>query len=135
MNRPTVLFLVFVTVAAVEPRAARQTQADMNEAARVEYTTADTELNRVYQQILQAHKADLEFVLKFKTAQRAWIVFRDAHIQALYPAADKRRAYGTVYPVCRWQVLTELTQARTKQLKAWTEPPEEGDTCAGSRTR
>jgi uncharacterized protein YecT (DUF1311 family) len=134
MSRPLVLLLALMVIAAVEPPAARQTQADMNETARVEYTTADTELNRAYQQILQAHKADLEFVLKFKAAQRAWIVFRDAHVQAMYPAADKRRAYGSVYPACRWQVLTELTQARTKQLKAWLEPPEEGDTCAGSRT-
>lgn len=133
MTRLTALFLLFVTIAAAEPRAIPQTQTDMNEAARVEYTGADAELNRVYQQILQARKADLEFVLKFKAAQRAWLIFRDAHVQALFPAADKRRAYGSVYPLCRWQILTELTHERTKQLKVWTEPPAEGDTCSGSR--
>ncbi|HEX7138280.1 MAG TPA: lysozyme inhibitor LprI family protein [Vicinamibacterales bacterium] len=131
--RPTILIIVFLMIAAVEPRATPQTQADMSETARVEYTSADAELNREYQQILQARKADLEFVLKFKAAQRAWIVYRDADVQALFPAADKRRAYGSVYPMCRWQVLSELTRERTKQLKAWTEPPAEGDTCAGSR--
>lgn len=131
--RPTILIIVFLMIAAVEPRATPQTQADMSETARVDYTSADVELNREFQQILQARKADLEFVLKFKAAQRAWIVYRDAQVQALFPAADKRRAYGSVYPMCRWQVLSELTRERTKQLKAWTEPPAEGDTCAGSR--
>jgi uncharacterized protein YecT (DUF1311 family) len=130
--RPTILIIVFL-IAAVEPRATPQTQADMSETALVEYTSADADLNREYQQILQARKADLEFVLKFKAAQRAWIVYRDTHVQALFPAADKRHAYGSVYPMCRWQVLSELTRERTKQLKAWTAPPPEGDTCAGSR--
>ncbi len=133
MNR-LMLILVAVTLAIVEPRATLQTQNDMNASARAGYTTADAELNRVYQQILQAHRADAEFVVSFRAAQRAWIVFRDAHVHALYPALDKSRAYGSVYPLCRWQVLTELTIARTKQLQAWTEPPAEGDTCAGSRT-
>jgi len=130
--------MVFVCVLAAmsfaEPRAALQTQTDMNEAARAEYTAAEAELNRVYQQILQARKSDVEFTLKFKAAQRAWFVFREAEAQALYPAADKRRAYGSIYPVCRAQVLTQLTVERTKQLHAWIDPPAEGDTCAGSRT-
>lgn len=134
MSRSLTFFLSLVMLGVAEPRAIPQTQADMNETAHVEYTGADAELNRVYRQVLEARKADLEFVLKFKAAQRAWIVFREAEVQALFPAADKRGAYGTVYPLCRWQALTELTRERTKQLKAWTEPPAEGDTCAGSRT-
>lgn len=128
------VFLCVLTASFAEPHAALQTQADMNEAARAEYTAAETELNRVYQQILQARKSDVEFTLKFKAAQRAWLVFREAQAQALYPAADKRRAYGSVYPLCRAQTLTQLTIERTKQLQAWIDPPAESDACAGSRT-
>jgi uncharacterized protein YecT (DUF1311 family) len=128
------VLLCVLAASLAEPRAARQTQTEMNDAARAEYTAAETEMNRVYQQILQARKSDVEFTVKFKAAQRAWLVFREAQAQALYPAADKRRAYGSVYPVCRAQALTQLTTERTKQLKAWIEPPAEGDTCAGSRT-
>jgi uncharacterized protein YecT (DUF1311 family) len=133
MNRP-MLLVIALALSVVEPRAMPQTQSEMNASARAEYTGADAELNRVYQQILQAHRADAEFVVSFRAAQRAWIVFRDAHVHALYPALDKSRAYGSVYPLCRWQVLTELTVERTKQLTAWTQPPAEGDACAGSRT-
>jgi uncharacterized protein YecT (DUF1311 family) len=128
------VLLCVLAASLAEPRAARQTQTEMNDAARAEFTAAETEMNRVYQQILQARKSDVEFTVKFKAAQRAWLVFREAQAQALYPAADKRRAYGSVYPVCRAQALTQLTTERTKQLKAWIEPPAEGDTCAGSRT-
>jgi uncharacterized protein YecT (DUF1311 family) len=106
----------------------------MNAAADAEFKAADTEMNRVYQQILEARKSDVEFTLKFKAAQRAWLVFREAQAQALFPATDKRRAYGSVYPVCRAQALTQLTIERTKQLRAWIDPPAEGDTCSGSRT-
>lgn len=134
MSRLPVLF-VALAISAIEPRATSQTQAELNETARVEYTTADAELNRVYQQILQARKADVEFVLRFKAAEQAWIVFRDAEVRALYPAVNKQRAYGSVYPLCRWQALAELTRERTKQLQAWIEPPAEGDTCAGSRSQ
>jgi uncharacterized protein YecT (DUF1311 family) len=123
-----------MTGSFVEPRAALQTQTDMNAAAQAEFTAAETEMNRVYQQILDARKQDFDFTVKFKAAQKAWRVFREAEAQALYPAADKRRAYGSAYPVCRAQALTQLTIERTKQLQAWIEPPSEGDTCAGSRT-
>jgi uncharacterized protein YecT (DUF1311 family) len=132
--RGLTLAALALVLSVVEPRATLQTQTDMNEAAKVEYTGADAELNRVYRQILEARRADAEFVVSFRAAQRAWIVFRDAHVQALYPALDKRRAYGSVYPLCRWQALAALTLERTNQLKAWTDPPAEGDTCAGSRT-
>ena len=134
MSRLIALTFVLSFV-VVEPRATSQTQGGMNDAARTEYTTADAELNRVYQQILTAHHSDASFVLKFRAAQHAWIIFRDAHVQALYPAIDKGKAYGTVYPMCRLQVLTELTVERTKQLKAWVDPPAEGDSCAGSRSQ
>ena len=40
--------------------------------------------------------------------------------------------YGSVYPVCAEEILADLTEARTAQLRFWLEGVEEGDACAGS---
>jgi uncharacterized protein YecT (DUF1311 family) len=36
-------------------------------------------------------------VTKLKQAQRAWIAFRDAHLEARFPKADKQAEYGSAY--------------------------------------
>ncbi|HEY7291937.1 MAG TPA: lysozyme inhibitor LprI family protein [Vicinamibacterales bacterium] len=129
----TLAALVLACVFFMPHSAAAQTQAAMTEGARADYTAARQELTRVYDQILKAHQRDSAFVLHFKAAQQAWALFRDAHVAAIYPAADKARAYGSTYQLCRLQVLTALTKERTKQLQQWIDPPEEGDVCVGSR--
>jgi uncharacterized protein YecT (DUF1311 family) len=94
--------------------------------------TADSELTKVYEEVLGKYKSDPEFIGKLKAAQRAWIQFRDAHLEARFPKEDKRAEYGSVYPVCAGQILAELTEARTKQLRAWLDGTVEGDACSGS---
>lgn len=108
-----------------------QTQLEMNEQACSQYKLADTELNRVYQQILRAYKIDANFIKKLKNAQRAWLVYRDAQLAAIYPD-DGPGAYGSVNPMCRCHELRWLTETRTKELKRWVEGTIEGDACAGS---
>ncbi|MDQ3687265.1 MAG: YbaY family lipoprotein [Acidobacteriota bacterium] len=109
-----------------------QTQAGMNKAACDEYTKTDAELNTIYRQVLRERQADAGFTRKMRAAQRAWIAYRDAHLAALYPAADTRREYGSVYPTCRCAALTEATRKRTEELRRWTKAAAEGDVCAGS---
>lgn len=112
--------------------ALAQTQAGMNSAACAESTKADSELNRVYQQVLRERQADALFIQKMRAAQRAWITYRNAHLATLYPAADPRREYGSVYPLCRCTALAEATRKRTEELQRWTSGSAEGDVCAGS---
>ena len=112
--------------------ASAQTQTEMNDSACAKYKKADAEMNAVYQQVLNKYKNETQFVSKFKAAQRAWIAFRDAHLESLYPEPNKLQAHGSVNPVCRCSVLTELTAERTKQLKQWLNGAEEGDVCSGS---
>ena len=69
---------------------------------------------------------------KLKAAQKAWLAFRDAQLQAMYPAADKQAEYGSVYPTCRCAVLKELTEQRTRELKVWLDGIPEGEVCRGS---
>jgi uncharacterized protein YecT (DUF1311 family) len=129
----TVTALLFVCLFFIPRAAAAQSQAEMTEGARADYTAARQELTRIYDQILKAHQRDTAFVLHFKAAQQAWALFRDAHVAAVYPATDKARAYGSAYQLCRLQILTALTKERTKQLHQWIDAPEEGDVCVGSR--
>jgi uncharacterized protein YecT (DUF1311 family) len=125
-----VLFLLLLSANLIS--ASGQTQADLNKSACDEYQRKDTELNKSYLQILNIYKDDAKFIEKLKLAQRAWIAFRDAELSALFPAEDTQAEYGSIYPVCRCQTLSELTSARTAQLRRWIDGIEEGDVCGGS---
>ncbi len=97
-----------------------------------EYEKSDAELNKAYKKILNDYKQDQVFLEKLKQAQKAWLAFRDAHVNAVYPEADKQTEYGSAYGMCRCLVLKELTEVRVEQLKKWVDGVEEGDVCAGS---
>jgi uncharacterized protein YecT (DUF1311 family) len=126
--------LAFVALAAAlaHPVAA-QTQLEMNERARREFEDADGRLNRLYKQILGEYRQDAAFARQLRVAQRAWVAFRDAHVKAIFPKPNPSAKYGTVYPLCRFQILTELTNARSEQLEGWAKGVDETDTCSGSR--
>jgi len=106
-----------------------QSQAGLNQCASDSASGADAELNRIYAKVLAANANDKVFLDKFKAAQRAWIVFRDAQIAARYPSpAD----YGSVLPMCESGEYELLTRDRIKQLNEWMAGTQEGDVCAGS---
>jgi len=100
-----------------------------------DFKSADAEMNQIYQQVLKKYNDNPQFIEKFKTSQRAWLKFRDAQLEAMYPSPDKQKAYGSAYPTCEADMLLELTGARTKQLRVWLDGIEEGDVCAGSVKR
>ncbi len=93
---------------------------------------ADGEMTRIYSQIIKEYAHDKEFIEKMKTAQRAWIRFRDAHLEALYPAKDKQSEYGSSYPSCYAMGILQLTRERIDHLMLWKEGVDEGNVCAGS---
>jgi len=99
------------------------------------YQEEDAELNRVYREILKRYKQDRVFIGKFKAAQRAWIKFRDAQFEAMFPQIlDSREQYnyGSVFPMCPSLYKARLTHSRVEELRAWLEGTEEGDVCSGS---
>ena len=111
------------------PCANAMTQFDMNNCFCAQYQKADAELNRVYRQLLAANEADKVSTEKLKNAQRAWIAFRDAELEAIYPTTDDPRlTYGSVYPMCYCIAQQSLTEERTKQLKRMLSG-KEGDVC------
>src|ERR1044072_2328755 len=129
-GRIALLSVMALMLACVSAKA--QTQARMNQDACRAYQAADAEMNKVYQQVLSEYKSETVFIQKFKAAQRLWVAFRDAHVESLYPNANKLAEYGSIYPTCRCSALTEITTARTELLKRWIKGGEEGDTCSGS---
>jgi len=130
-SRPWVVTLViFFFFAASGLRA--QTQGDLDEQSCGQFHKADVALNETYSRILKEYAKDQQFIAKLKTAQKAWLAFRDAELEALYPEDNKQAEYGTVYPMCHCSELQFLTEERTKQLNRWLDGTREGDVCAGS---
>jgi len=102
----------------------------MNEGACAEYKQADREMNRVYLKIVSDYRGRLAFIKALKKAQLAWLRYRDAHVESIFPGDASQ--YGSVSTMCRCGSLAEITKERTQTLNRWLEGVEEGDVCAGS---
>jgi uncharacterized protein YecT (DUF1311 family) len=124
--------LALAVVASLPLLLQAQTQGNMNRDACAEYKKADQALNATYSRVRKDYAQDPRFLAKLKQAQLAWIAFRDAHLQARFPKADKQTGYGSAYPACRCALLAELTEQRVKQLQIWLDGIPEGDVCNGS---
>ena len=92
-------------------------QSEMNRCADLDARGADVDLNHVYHALLAKLKGDDNATKKLRAAQGAWLAFRDAHLQELYPAENKQAEYGSVFPMCYSQVATAVTKERTAQLR------------------
>ncbi len=108
-----------------------QTQLEMNEAAQAKFNQADKQLNIVYKKILTSYSRDSNFIAQLKASQRIWIQFRDAEMKMKFPEKDQS-IYGSVFPMCWYIYMEELTVERTKKLKLWLTGAKEGEVCSGS---
>lgn len=87
-----------------------QDQASLNICAQQSYRASDAALNKSYAALSQ--KVSKEGLAKLKTAQRAWINYRDAQCEfESYGTAD-----GSVHPMIGSACLDQLTQAQTERL-------------------
>lgn len=123
---------LLLALAIVAFPAKAQTQLEMTQDSCSQYKAADKKLNVIYRQVLERVEADSAATAKIKKAQRAWLAFRDAQLEAVYPAEEKQVEYGSVYPMCSCIETTALVNQRIEQLSAWL-TGEEGDVCRGSR--
>ncbi len=104
------LFFVFAGTAFAQCQDKVST-ADMMQCYDGEFKKADADLNSTYKATLAKLKgADAD---RLRTAQRAWVSYRDAQCNAAY----KRYAGGTIAPVVFTQCKLTLTLNRTKELK------------------
>lgn len=125
-----------IVALCLSPLLFGQSQTKMNQDAVSELKKVNEEMVSLYQKIVAKYskgsEADLTFVQKFEKAQSAWIAYRDAHLDAIFPSTTPNK-YGSVQPLCVATVKTELTRSRITQLRQWSEGVEEGDVCLGSR--
>jgi uncharacterized protein YecT (DUF1311 family) len=108
-----------------------QTQLQLNQNAKNKYVKVDKELDKVYKQILKEYSEDANFIKNLKYSQKIWIKFRDAEMKVKYPETSPNY-YGSIFPMCWNNTLTELTKKRIKELSIWLIGIEEGDACLGS---
>ena len=94
-----------------------KTQMEMNACASQEAARSDAELNEVYRKLLSQAASQQEAVAKIKAAERAWVAYRDAYMDAMYPAKDKQAEYGSIYPMEADLLRAKLTQQQVVALK------------------
>jgi uncharacterized protein YecT (DUF1311 family) len=92
-------------------------QDEMHRCASEEAGRVDKALNDAYQRLLKLVSKDANASAKIKTAERAWVSYRDAYIDATYPDKDKR-AYGSIYPMEVNLLRAQLTAEHTKAILA-----------------
>ena len=103
-----------------------KTQKDMTVCANEEAARADAELNDVYRKLLSRVMSQPDVAEKIRASERAWIVYRDAYIEAMYPAKDKQAEYGSSYPMQVNLVRAKLTQQQIVALKDLLQQYSEG---------
>lgn len=99
------------------------TQTDMNLCADQAYRKSDADLNAAYKEVTERLKDSKDTLTQLQAAQKAWLFFRDA--ECAFSSAGVTG--GSAYPMVLSQCLDKLTQARTKELRAYL-ACEEGDT-------
>lgn len=92
-------------------------QAELNACANDEVARVEAELNRLYQKLLLQVASQPEATTKIKAAERAWIAYRDAYMDAMYPAKNKQGEYGSIYPMEADLLRAKLTQRQVTALK------------------
>lgn len=94
-----------------------KTQVQMNACASEEAARVDVQLNDAYRKLLSKAASQPEALAKIKAAERAWIAYRDAYMDAMYPAKDKQAEYGSMYPMDADLLRAKLTQRQVTALK------------------
>jgi uncharacterized protein YecT (DUF1311 family) len=98
---------------------ARSNQLELNACANAELAKADKALNDAYRLVL-TRMADVPlFVKNLRSAQKAWLAFRDAELEARFSCAEEsvQQCWGSMYPMLWSARKAELTKERTRQLR------------------
>lgn len=93
------------------------TQSEMTACASDEAARVDAKLKTTYRAILARVASQPEALAKIKSAERAWIAYRDAYIEATYPAKDKAIEYGSIYPLDVTLLRAKLTRRQVAALE------------------
>jgi len=98
---------------------AKSSQVELNACVAAELAKANIALNDTYQLVVSRMADDPVFLEKLRSAQRAWIAFRDAELEARFACSEEdiRQCWGSMYPMLWSARKAELTKERTRQLR------------------
>src|SRR5687767_7403940 len=102
-----------------DPCADAQSQTEMNICWGKEYKAADAQLDAAYREFVS--KLNPEETTQLKTAQLAWLKYRDANCEFV---ADQYKG-GSIRPMIAAMCLADVTSTRTSELKAQIKEREE----------
>lgn len=108
-----------------------QSQKDLNTKAKTACEKAENKMSMILEKIKKLYESDTIFISKLIISQNSWEKYRDSHLDALYPKSDKSY-YGTVFPMCYYNIKTYLTNKRIQEIMKWINGSFEGDVCSGS---
>ena len=77
----------------------------------------DSVLNRLYLSVLKDHQDDRRFTDALRTAERAWITYRDASLDAIIPLPT--HAMPSAQEQARWEYYSPLTRRHIEELYLW----------------
>jgi uncharacterized protein YecT (DUF1311 family) len=108
-----------------------QSQAELNTNVARELRSAEAQIEELLRSLTTKAKGHPEALAKLDRAQAAWVTYRDAHLDSLWPSADALRSYGSVHPMCVLMERTKLTMQRIAALRLMLKA-EEGEVCFGA---
>jgi uncharacterized protein YecT (DUF1311 family) len=73
------------------------TQMSLNVCASEEAKRADDELSETYQKLLSLVKGNKKADAAIRSSERAWLLYRDSYLKAMYPEENKQAAYGSMF--------------------------------------
>jgi uncharacterized protein YecT (DUF1311 family) len=94
-----------------------KTQLEMNTCASKEAGRAESTRSALYGKLLASASGQPDAVTQIKSSEKAWIAYRDAYLDAMYPAEDKRAEYGSMFPMEADLLLAKLTRQHIADLR------------------
>ena len=91
--------------------------SDVHLMAYQEYKKAEEELAKLYNQFLDEYSDDPLFKARLEKAELAWIDFRDAQLEFLFPEANAGILSEESASVQYWLSMKELTEEYILQLR------------------
>ena len=89
-----------------------QTQMEMNQTANANFKKADTELNKVYSQLMKMLEQNEKQLLI--SSEKDWLKFRDSHCKF----EEAQYEGGSIQPLIYSNCLEEMTRKRIAEIRA-----------------
>lgn len=95
------------------------TQLAIHVCASEELGRVKAESDEVYRKVLSAatnSPYEPDAIAKITSAEKAWVAYRDAYLEALFPAKDKQAIYGSIFTTTANLVLAKRTRQHMEAL-------------------